>query len=47
MNVSQIVIILFIGGFMFLQYFYSDRMILASMGAKIVTESEAPGFMTW
>ena len=42
MQVSQIVIILFIGGFMFLQYFYSDRMILASMGAKIVSESEAP-----
>ena len=42
MNVSQMVIILFMGGFMFLQYFFSDKMILASMGAKIVTESEAP-----
>jgi heat shock protein HtpX len=36
------VIILFIGGFMFLQYYFSDKMILKSMGAKIVSESEAP-----
>jgi heat shock protein HtpX len=36
------VIILFMGGFMFLQYFYSDKLILRSMGAKIVTESEEP-----
>jgi heat shock protein HtpX len=42
MHVSQMVIILFMGGFMFLQYFFSGKMILASMGAKIVTESEAP-----
>jgi heat shock protein HtpX len=42
MHVSQMVIILFMGGFMFLQYFYSDKMILSSMGAKIVTESEEP-----
>ena len=42
MHVNQILIILFMGGFMFLQYFFSDRMILASMGAKIVTESEEP-----
>ena len=42
MHVSQMVIILFMGGFMFLQYFYSDRLILSSMGAKIVTESEEP-----
>ncbi len=42
MNVSQMGIILFMGGFMFLQYFFSDKMILSSMGAKIVSESEAP-----
>jgi len=42
MNVSQIWIILFMAGFMFLQYFYSDRMVLSSMGARIVSESEAP-----
>jgi heat shock protein HtpX len=42
MNTSQVVIILFMGAFMFLQYFFSDKMILRSMGAKIVSESEAP-----
>lgn len=42
LHTSQTVIILFIGGFMFLQYFYSDKLILSSMGAKIVSESEAP-----
>lgn len=42
MGVSQMAIILFMGAFMFLQYFYSDRMILSSMGARIVTESEEP-----
>jgi heat shock protein HtpX len=34
--------LIFIGGFMFLQYFYSDKMVLMSMGAKVVSESEAP-----
>ena len=42
MNTSTTVIILFMGGFMFLQYFYSDKMILMSMGAKIVSEGEEP-----
>jgi len=42
LNTSQVVIILFMGAFMFIQYFFSDRMILASMGAKIVSEGEAP-----
>ncbi len=42
MRVSQLVIIVFMGGFLFLQYFYSDRMILRSMGAKEVSESEEP-----
>ncbi len=42
MHVSQVVIILFMAGFMFLQYFYSDKMILSSMGAKIVSEREQP-----
>lgn len=41
-NAGTLVTIIFIGGFMFLQYFYSDRMVLWSMGAKVVTESEAP-----
>ncbi len=34
--------LVFIGGFMLIQYFYSDKMVLWSMGAKIVSESEAP-----
>ncbi len=36
------VMILFIGGFMFIQYFMSDKLVLMSMGAKIVSESEEP-----
>lgn len=42
MNTSQVLIILFMGGFMFLQYFFSDKLILRTMGAKIVSESQAP-----
>ncbi|MCL7475569.1 MAG: zinc metalloprotease HtpX [Methanosarcinales archaeon] len=34
--------ILFIGGFMFIQYFLSDKLVLMSMGAKVVSESEEP-----
>jgi len=34
--------LVFIGGFMLLQYFYSDKVVLMSMGAKVVSESEAP-----
>ena len=41
-GVDQVFIVLFMGAFIFLQYFYSDRLILRSMGAKIVSESEAP-----
>jgi len=36
------VMLLFMGGFMFLQYFMSDKLVLWSMGAKIVSESEQP-----
>ena len=42
MGVSRIIVVLFMGGFMFLQYFFSDKMILSSMGAKPVSESEEP-----
>lgn len=34
--------LLFIGMFMLIQYFLSDKMVLWSMGAKIVSESEEP-----
>lgn len=39
---SQIFMILFIGLFMAIQYFYSDKMVLWTTGAQIVSESEAP-----
>lgn len=41
-GINQVFIILFMGAFIFLQYFYSDKLVLASMGAKLVSESEAP-----
>jgi len=34
--------ILFIGSFMAIQYFYSDKMVLWTTGAHLVSESEAP-----
>ena len=42
MGVSRMLVVLFMGGFIFLQYFFSDKMILSSMGAKPVSESEEP-----
>ncbi|MCD4822034.1 MAG: zinc metalloprotease HtpX [Methanococcoides sp.] len=38
----QMFMVLFIGAFMGLQYYYSDRLVLWTMHAKIVTEQEAP-----
>ena len=42
MGISRIIVVLFMGGFIFLQYFFSDKMILSSMGAKPVSENEEP-----
>jgi heat shock protein HtpX len=42
MGTGQLTMLLFIGAFMFLQYFFSDKLVLASMGAKEVSETEAP-----
>jgi len=39
---SQIFMVLFIGLFMGIQYFYSDKMVLWTTGAHIVSESEEP-----
>ncbi|MDF1532288.1 MAG: zinc metalloprotease HtpX [ANME-2 cluster archaeon] len=39
---NMTIMILFIGGFMFIQYFLSDKLVLMSMGAKVVSESEEP-----
>jgi len=41
-GVGMNVMIIFIGGFMFIQYFMSDKLVLMSMKAKIVSESEEP-----
>jgi heat shock protein HtpX len=38
----QMFMVLFIGAFMGLQYYYSDRLVLWTMHAKVVTEQEAP-----
>jgi heat shock protein HtpX len=35
-------ILLFSGGFIFLQFFFSDKLVLWSTGAKVVSVSEAP-----
>jgi len=35
-------VVLIMGVFLFIQYFYSDKIALASVGARIVSESEAP-----
>ena len=32
----------FMGAFMFIQYYYSDKLVLRSMNAKIVSENESP-----
>lgn len=39
---QPIFMLVFVGFFMLIQYFYSDKMVLWSMGANIVSESEAP-----
>jgi heat shock protein HtpX len=41
-NAGMNVMIIFIGGFMLIQYFLSDKLVLMSMGAKVVSESEEP-----
>ncbi|HUW68244.1 MAG TPA: zinc metalloprotease HtpX, partial [Candidatus Nanoarchaeia archaeon] len=38
----NVIILIFIGVFMFLQFFMSDKLVLWSMKAKIVSESEEP-----
>ncbi len=36
------IMIIFVGAFMLIQYFFSDKLVLTSMRAKIVSESEQP-----
>ena len=42
MGTSMGVMLLFIGLFMGLQYYYSDRLVLWSMKATVVSEEEEP-----
>ncbi|WP_424356798.1 M48 family metalloprotease [Methanocella sp. MCL-LM] len=42
MGVQPWLIALVSGGFLFVQYFFSDKLVLWSTGAQIVNESEAP-----
>lgn len=41
-GVGMNVMLIFIAGFMLLQFFMSDKLVLWSMGAKLVSESEEP-----
>ena len=39
---GMVVMLAFVSIFMLIQYFFSDKLVLMSMGAKIVSESEEP-----
>jgi len=41
-NAGMITVILMMGAFSFVQYYFSDKMALYSMGATVVDENEAP-----
>lgn len=42
MGVNAYLIALLAGGFLFIQYFFSDKLVLWSTGARILEENEAP-----
>ncbi len=42
LGVNAYLIALLSGGFLFIQYFFSDKLVLWSTGARIVAENEAP-----
>lgn len=42
LGVNAYLIALLSGGFLFIQYFFSDRLVLWSTGARILEENEAP-----
>ena len=42
LGATPMFMLVFIGAFTIIQYFYSDKLVLMSMGAKVVSESEAP-----
>lgn len=41
-GINVYLVLLLSGGFLFIQYFFSDKLVLWSTGARIVTETEAP-----
>ncbi|PXF61054.1 MAG: zinc metalloprotease HtpX [Candidatus Methanogaster sp.] len=43
LGLPLIMILLFAGVMLFAQYYFSDKMVLYSTGARVVTESEEPG----
>ena len=43
LGLPLITILLFAGVMLFAQYYFSDKMVLYSTGARVVTESEEPG----
>jgi heat shock protein HtpX len=42
LGVNAYLIALFAGGFLFVQYFFSDKLVLWSTGARVLEENEAP-----
>jgi len=42
MGVGRMTMLLLMGCMIFIQYFFSDKIALSSMGAKVVSESQAP-----
>ncbi|HMK47277.1 MAG TPA: M48 family metalloprotease [Methanocella sp.] len=42
LHINPMFIALLSGGFLFIQYFFSDKLVLWSTGAQIVSEAEAP-----
>ncbi|HEY3272620.1 MAG TPA: M48 family metalloprotease [Methanocella sp.] len=42
MGIPIYLVLLLSGGFLFIQYFFSDKLVLWTTGAKIVSETEAP-----
>ncbi len=42
-GISTLFLVVIAGGFLLVQYFFSDKMALWSMGGRVVTEQEEPG----
>lgn len=42
LGIESLVLLAIVAGILIIQYFFSDRMVLASMGARVVAEEEEP-----